>query len=287
MYCCMRNTLVRSWNKVQASRPCVKEGAMKKLEADLSGSMSAKRNVASDPRGTAQSDVAAAPNGIMRAERVSDQVYRRLRLSILNGEIAPGSRVRETEIAENFAVSRTPVREAISRLIGDRLVRELVAGGVEVVDTRAEMEEIYAIREALEVCAIGLAASRIDVAQVDELERLLAAAEATSHLQHNKRAALNESFHLTIADAARSPRLAALITEFREFFLNSSWLSQQQEDDARKALGDHRAMINALRRGDRSGAEAALKKHLSRAYHGMMDRPGRPPAAATTVKRRK
>jgi len=261
---------------------------MKKLGADLSGLMNAKRNPANSPRGKAQSDVAPATIGIMRAERVSDQVYRRLRLSILNGEIAPGARLRETEIAENLAVSRTPVREAISRLIGDRLVRELATGGVEVVDTRAEMEEIYAIREALEVCAVGLAASRIDAAQLDELERLLATAEATSYLQHAKRAALNESFHLTIADAARSPRLAALIAEFREFFLNSSWLSQQQEDDARKALGDHRAIIDALRRGDRAGAETTLKKHLGRAFRGMMMEPqAKPTVTRAAAKRRK
>jgi len=220
-------------------------------------------------RSSAQSDVEVAPVGIMRAERVSDQVYRRLRQSILHGEIAPGARLRETEIAENLAVSRTPVREAISRLIGDRLVRELSAGGVEVVDTRAEMEEIYAIREALEVCAVGLAASRIDGAQLEQLERLLATAEATSYLQHGRRADLNETFHLTIADAARAPRLAALIAEFREFFLNSSWLSQQTEDDARKALGDHRVIIDALRNGDRAAAETSLKKHLRRAYRGM------------------
>ncbi|MBN8992247.1 MAG: GntR family transcriptional regulator [Rhizobiales bacterium] len=239
-------------------------------------------------RSAAQPDVEVASVGIMRAERVSDQVYRRLRQSILHGEIAPGARLRETEIAENLAVSRTPVREAISRLIGDRLVRELPAGGVEVVDTRAEMEEIYAIREALEVCAVGLAASRIDGAQLEELERLLATAEATSYLQHGRRADLNEAFHLTIADAARSPRLAALIAEFREFFLNSSWLSQQTEDDARKALGDHRAIIEALRDGDREAAETSLRKHLGRAYRGMgLERNAAPSPKKPAAKRSK
>jgi DNA-binding GntR family transcriptional regulator len=258
-----------------------------KLGAGRAVSPSALRDPATNPRTAVQSDAEAAPVGITRGERVSDQVYRRLRQLILHGEIAPGARLRETEIAERLTVSRTPVREAISRLIGDRLVRELAAGGVEVVDTRAEMEEIYAIREALEVCAVGLAASRIDGGQIDQLERLLTTAEATSHLQHNRRAALNESFHWTIADAARSPRLAALIAEFREFFLNSSWLSQQTEDDARKALGDHRAIIEALRRGDRQASEAALRKHLGRSYRGLgLDRKVAPSKTAA-VKRAK
>jgi DNA-binding GntR family transcriptional regulator len=223
----------------------------------------------SDSRSLAGSQKKNPPTGIARAERVADQVYRRLRQSILHGAIGPGARLRETEIAESLAVSRTPVREAISRLVGDRLVNELAAGGVEVVDTRAEMDDIYAIREALEVCAVGLAATRIDAAELEKLQNLLEAAEATSYLQYSRRAALNEDFHLTIAEAARSPRLAALIADFREFFLTSTWLSRQTEEDARKALQEHRAILKALQRGDRLAAEAALRGHLVRSYRVM------------------
>lgn len=252
----------------------------------------AAQSILADPlsnaRGLARSEAKHEPVAITRAERVADQVYRRLRQSILHGELAPGARLRETEIAESLAVSRTPVREAISRLIGDRLVNELAAGGVEVVDTRAEMEEIYAIREALEVCAVGLAAARIDGAQLEQLDRLVEAAEATSYLQHSRRASLNETFHLTIADAARSPRLAALIADFREFFLNSAWLSQQTEDDARRALEDHRAIVEALRRGDRAAAESSLRRHLGRSYRGMgLGRKAEPPKTARANRQRK
>lgn len=242
----------------------------------------------SNARSLARSEVKDPSVGITRAERVADQVYRRLRQSILHGELVPGARLRETEIADRLAVSRTPVREAISRLIGDRLVYELAAGGVVVVDTRAEMEEIYSIREALEVCAVGLAVARIDDVQLEQLDRLVEAAEATSYLQHSRRAALNETFHLTIADAARSPRLAALIADFREFFLNSAWLSQQTEDDARKALEDHRAIVEALRRGDRAAAETSLKRHLGRSYRGMgLGRKAEPPIKTAQAKRQK
>lgn len=226
------------------------------------------------------------PLGIARAERIADQVYRRLRRSILYGELASGARLREIEIAESFAVSRTPVREAISRLIGDRLVRELVAGGVEVVDTEAEMEEIYIIREALEVCALGLAVLRIDDKQLSDLESFVVAAEATSYRQHRRRADLNQSFHLAIAKAARSPRLAALIAEFREYFLNPSWISRQTEEGARKALEDHREIIKALSCGNREMAEAALKRHLGRSYRGMSrNHEAEPQVEATEQKR--
>src|SRR5690242_6209456 len=95
---------------------------------------------------------------VARTDKVADQVYRQLRHAILSEEIAPGTRLRETEIAAAMKVSRTPVREAISRLIGDWLVREVSTGGVEVTDLMSEISEIYQIREALELCAARLAA---------------------------------------------------------------------------------------------------------------------------------
>jgi DNA-binding GntR family transcriptional regulator len=84
----------------------------------------------------------ASGQGIQRTARIADQVYQNLRRAILHGELEPGARLREVEVAAVLLVSRTPVREAISRLIGDRLVRELATGGVEVVDIMAEMHDI-------------------------------------------------------------------------------------------------------------------------------------------------
>src|SRR6185437_2306848 len=150
---------------------------------------------------------------IARNDRVADQVYRHLRRAILSDQIAPGTRLRETEIAAALKVSRTPVREAISRLIGDWLVREISTGGVEVVDAMAEIAEIYYIREALEICAGKLAASRITRAQLERLEKLLKLQRTASFRERVK---INQEFHLTIAEAAGSPRLFEMVRGFRE-----------------------------------------------------------------------
>jgi len=83
------------------------------------------------PQSRAAVGKALAP--VTRPQRVADQVYRHLRRAIVGGKIAPGTRLREVDAAAALKVSRTPVREAISRLIGDWLVRELPTGGVEVV----------------------------------------------------------------------------------------------------------------------------------------------------------
>ena len=136
---------------------------------------------------------------VARADRVADQVYRHLRQAILNETIKPGARLRETEIASALKVSRTPVREAISRLIGDWLVRSLHTGGVEVIDPTEEIVEIYYIREALEVCAGKLAATRITREQLAGLDSLAKAAKTASF---NERVRLNQEFHLAIAEAS-------------------------------------------------------------------------------------
>ena len=208
--------------------------------------------------------------GVERGARVADQVYHNLRRAILHGEMEPGARLREVEMAAALQVSRTPVREAISRLIGDRLVRELPTGGVEVADIMAEMHDVYAIREALECCAGRLAALRIDEAALARLETLLRASERIDYRDYRRRASINQDFHLTIATAAAAPRLTALINDFREFFLNPRWLSRQTETVARQSLRDHRAIIDALRARDGDRTERAIRLHLERSYGSLI-----------------
>jgi DNA-binding GntR family transcriptional regulator len=196
---------------------------------------------------------------VARNERVADQVYRHLRQAILSEKIPSGSRLRETEVAAALKVSRTPVREAISRLLGDWLVREISTGGVEVTDCGAEMGEIYHIREALELCAGRLAAKRISREQLGRLEDLLRAQETASF---NRRVQINQEFHLTIAEASGSPRLLAMIRGFREYFLNPRWISKQHTDMAKRAHADHKQIFAALRARSPERVERILRKHL-------------------------
>jgi DNA-binding GntR family transcriptional regulator len=196
---------------------------------------------------------------VARADRVVDQVYRHLRHAILSEKISAGTRLRETEIAAALKVSRTPVREAISRLIGDWLVREISTGGVEVVDAMAEIAEIYYIREALELCAARLATTRISPGQLEKLDKLVKDAPAASF---KERVRINQQFHLTIAEASGSPRLLDMISGFREYFLNRRWISRQNSKMAKRALEDHKKIVAALRAGSPDKVESVLRSHL-------------------------
>lgn len=203
---------------------------------------------------------------VERVQRVADQVYRSLRRSIIFGELAPGTRLRELEVAAALKVSRTPVREAISRLIGDGLVRELATGGVEVVDARAELVDIFHIREALEGCAARLAAERISSEQLTALADIIAEAERTHYSAIEERVSLNQRFHLTIADASGSRRLRDLLVGFREFFMNLEWLHRKDERSAQQSLKEHKTIFLALRARAGDRAEQAMRRHMRSAY---------------------
>jgi DNA-binding GntR family transcriptional regulator len=196
---------------------------------------------------------------VARNDRVADQVYRHLRQAILADGIAPGTRLRETEVAAALKVSRTPVREAISRLIGDGLVHKISTGGVEVIDAMAEIAEIYYIREALELCAGRLAATRITREQLGRLEELLKRQLGASF---DERVHINQQFHLTIAEASGSPRLLEMIRGFREYFLNRRWISKQNSKLAKRARDDHKQIVAALRARSPDRVERVLRRHL-------------------------
>lgn len=221
--------------------------------------------VGTESASTIAENLAALP--VERPDRVADQVYRHMRRAILSEAIKPGARLRETEIAAALKVSRTPVREAISRLIGDWLVRPISTGGVEVIDATEEIAEIYYIREALEICAGRLAATRITPEQLAKLDAL---AKAARHASFDERVRLNQEFHLTIAEASGSKRLLAMVRGLREYFLNPRWVSRRESKLFRRAVEDHKKIVAALRARSPERIERALRSHLKIGWDQLM-----------------
>lgn len=201
-----------------------------------------------------------------RPDRMSRQVYRHLREAIIAGTLAPGTRLREIELAQTLNVSRTPLREAIARLISDRLVRPLPRGGVEVIDTERELSDIYQIRTALEGCAARQAAARITPAALAALQDLVDQSIALPFEAVEQRIAVNTAFHDALCRASGSPRLIEMIGEFREFFLNERGLRRFDRDDTNAAVDEHQAIVDALRAHDGERAEALVRRHLLNAY---------------------
>lgn len=208
--------------------------------------------------------------------RIADQVYRKLRKAIIDGELPARVRLVEVDIAARLEVSRTPVREAIARLINERLVTPLQYGGVEVADVTHDIEDICAIREALEGTAAQLAAERITPQEIEHLRDLLQQHCALPANDFVGRSQLNNEFHGAVLRAARAPRLSRMVEDFRDFFVQASQLTHYQKRHTEKALKQHEELIAALAARDGKKAEKITRLHLRYGMERMLELRRRP-----------
>ena len=116
-------------------------------------------------------------------ETLSDQIFKKIQAAIVKGEMAPGSKISEPELARIHGVSRGPLREALHRLEGQRLLVRVPHAGARVSLSQQELCELYEIRESLEGMACRLAAERMPAAEVQELRRVLEAHERDEAFQ--------------------------------------------------------------------------------------------------------
>jgi DNA-binding GntR family transcriptional regulator len=202
----------------------------------------------------------AAQKDEPRLGAVRERVLAALRDDIVAGRIGPGERLVERELAERHGVSRVPVREAIRALAAEGFVvaespRRVVVRRL----SRRDVEEIFELREALEVYAAGLAAQRGTAADIEELRDILQrAAKATDHLQAEEITELNTRFHERIVAMAGNSLLAAALEPVEG---RLRWLTRQNEEWP-KLLSEHRELVAALASGDARRARACALEHV-------------------------
>jgi DNA-binding GntR family transcriptional regulator len=204
-----------------------------------------------------------APMTLPRATYAS-MVTERLRDTIVNGDLAPGSQLSEAELASRFGVSRGPVREALQRLIQEGLVRAEPHRGVFVpVLTEDDVRDIYLAREALESAAVKqIIASEDSTDAADGLDKvveLMATAEAADDWPSVGRHDLE--FHSALVSASGSERLQRMFsTVISETRLCLGVLTAA---DARSDLVDeHRQIAAMIRAGETEKTLAVLKQHF-------------------------
>jgi len=201
-------------------------------------------------------------------ETLAEQVFRRIQAAIVRGEIAPGSKISEPELARTYGISRGPLREAMHRLEGQRLVVRVPHAGARVVSLGArELVELYQIREALEGMACRLAAQRMTQADIDELRRVLDAHERDEAFQAGRGYYQQEGdydFHYRIIQASGNATLVQLLCNdlyqlvrmYRIQFSSTPNRPQQ-------AFTEHQRILEALADGDGELAELLMRRHIA------------------------
>jgi DNA-binding GntR family transcriptional regulator len=191
-------------------------------------------------------------------------VAERLRVEIQQGTLAPGTRLRQNDVAKRFAVSTTPVREAFAKLQAEGLVRiDPHRGAVVFHPSVDDVLEFYEIREALESLAVSHAIRRLDESVAADLNELIAKMKETEDPRTWLR--LNDEFHLRLYASAGRPRLSTLIENLRDasapyihMFVASRPLSQRGNEE-------HRAILDACLDGNVQLAQQAIRDHLRHA----------------------
>ena len=147
----------------------------------------------------------------------ADSVFDSLRTAIVQGELAPGSKINEPQLSKLYGISRGPLREAIRRLEGCKLVEIKANVGARVIELDIQKAiEIYEIREALEGLACGLAAERASSADCVQLRALLTRHEAQIESEDGKRYYQKEGdldFHYLIVSLSGNTRLFNLLCD--------------------------------------------------------------------------
>lgn len=211
-------------------------------------------------------------------------IYRQLVAAIEDGDLAPGTRLREAELARQYGVSRTPIREGLKRLEAQGLaVHEPNRGMIVPVLDNDQINELYTVRAVLEGTVARLAAQHATEAEIDLLRDLVEADQA--HLDDGARlAGTNRVFHHRLTLACHNRYLIGQIEHMRQVKLLLSGSTFGDAGRRRAAVNEHRAIIDAITARDFRAAEAAGRQHIEAAHRARLDAivvPAVPPAAIT------
>lgn len=180
-----------------------------------------------------------------------------------------GDRIREEEIAGSLGVSRTPVREALTRLLSKGLL-DMVPGGLAVASlTRPQILELYAMREILEGSAARFAAQHASPSEIAALGHLLWAFEQSLE-SSDKLAHINREFHRAIYEAAHNRYLMRTLSELQETLALLPSTTFAVEDRPEAAIKEHSRIVRAIEKRDPDLAEREARLHIQKAQEARL-----------------
>ena len=193
-----------------------------------------------------------------------DVVFNTLRQAILRGELKPGERLMEIQLANKLGVSRTPIREAIRKLELEGLVLMIPRKGAEVAQiTEKNMQDVLEVRKALEELSVQLACERITAEQVEEMK--MAAEDFRKVLKSGdvtKIAEADVKFHDIIFAATNNQRLITLLNNLREQMYRFRVEYLKQKECYPQLLEEHDKLIALISGGEVEEACELMGCHI-------------------------
>ena len=195
---------------------------------------------------------------------LTDEIADVVRERILKGEYEIGEKIKENQIATELKVSRTPIREAFKLLENEGLIDYIPNRGCFAKGfTKQDVDDIYAVREALEELAVRWSVARITEPELVALEEQVDLMEFYTKKKDKKKVLeLNTSFHEVIYASARSRFLAQVLRSYKEYIEKTRKSIFYEQSYLEGILSEHRAIFEAIKDRDKERAVEAISKHL-------------------------
>jgi len=213
------------------------------------------------------------PKSGQKGKRVKGpDVYALIRQAVTTGRFVPGQRLSERELAEQYGVSRTPVREAFRNLIQEGLVVYKPNSGYRIISLSEELaRHILMVRETLEGMAARLAVQRDPRGTAETMGKTIAKSRrAHQDGQLSELITANQQFHQALVESSGNPVLAAMYYTLQGYIglmmsVSLSWHRRPVE-----TIREHEEILRALKRGMPEAAEKAIRRHVRNAYAGVL-----------------
>jgi len=206
---------------------------------------------------------------LQRSKSLYEQTYQALRSSILSGELAPGDRLVETQLAEQLQVSRTPIREAIRQLQQEELVAADANGGLRVATiSTTDAVQLYDCRIALEQLAVVGACEKANTFQLKEMHQYVVSAQKlvkskSSDLNSLQLLDLDYRFHHLIAESSGNKWLVSLLDQVFDKMALLRIQTTYHNPEVLEIRNEDQQIYEAIAQRDFAAATQAIRNHLS------------------------
>ena len=192
-----------------------------------------------------------------------EEVAEQLRQRIFRRELQPGSWIDELKIAEEFGISRTPLREALKVLAAEGLVTMKVRRGAYVTEmSEKDLRDVYHLLSLLESDAAGVVAERATPEQQQTLKELHAELEGAV-ADREKFFAVNERFHMLVLEMADNRWRSQMVADLRKVMKLNRHNSLFKQGRIEDSLAEHRAILEAMLARDAAGTMQAMQTHFA------------------------
>lgn len=203
---------------------------------------------------------------------LSGKVFKRLEKLILNGKFKPGDTLNESKLSQEMGVSRTPIREALRQLEAEGLVKILPHKGAIIQGiSKRDIEDIYTIRKFIEGLAVRWAIEKITEYEVEKLKELIELTEFyTNRNDMYNLEKLDSKFHELIYEASKSNPLKHTLKNFHHYVQRARISSFRTPGRAKKALEEHKQILQAIIDRDADKAEQLMYQHVKNASENLL-----------------